>query len=364
MSTDVESYLPDVLPEATSFELVSSQPGNEQYLYSASSNTELIGYVTSGQGQGYGGPINVLVSWTTDGVITNILVSENQETPSWYNRLYTDDYFSQYIGREFSGDFILGQDIDGTTRATFSSRGIAQGVFDGRLLLAEHLGQPYTVEQEALKLGLPQYLLIIGIALVVVFRLLPGLKRLNWPRYLMLVYGLAVFGLLTTTMLSLINFIVFPLGFATSPLTNPSLYILVFGIIGLALLFGKNFWCFWICPFCALQEGAHFLGGSKKRPVTQRQLVLRNTRYFILWAVVMLVLILRQPQLAVFEPWNTIFAFEGDTTQWLLVLAVLGVGMFIYDFWCHYICPVGATMDIVLKIRMWTVNTFGRLLSR
>ncbi len=180
----------------------------------------------------------------------------------------------------------------------------------------------------------------------------------------MLAFGFIVFGIALSGMLSLINVVVFPMGYAPSPVTNLYLYVLVFGIIGLALIFAKNFWCFWICPFCAVQEGVHFIGGSKVRPVTRRQLALRNTRYFILWAVVMLVFIFRQPQLAVFEPWNTLFSLEGSVIQWLLVVVMLGIAIFIHDFWCHYLCPVGATMDVVLKIRAWFAGAFGRLTSR
>ena len=364
LSTDVDTYLPDIMPEATSFELVSSQVAEGRYLYTAVNQGASIGYVTAGQGQGYGGPIVVLVAWTLDGTITNIQVPEHQETPAWYNRLANADYFSQYIGRDFSSPFTLDEDINATTGATRSSAGVAKGVYEGRLLLADQLGQPYIGVKGQIKLGMPEVFLLIAIGLVVAFRMIPGLRKLRGPRYLMLIFGLGVFGVWLSAMLSLINFVVFPIGYAPSPVTNPFLYIMVVGIVGLAIIVGKNFWCFWICPFCALQEGAHFLGGSKIRPVTKRQLALRNTRYIILWAVVLLVLIFRQPQLAVFEPWNTVFSLEGSLSQWILVGAVIGIAFFIYDFWCHYICPVGAAMDIVLKLRTWAINTYGRLTAR
>jgi len=66
----------------------------------------------------------------------------------------------------------------------------------------------------------------------------------------------------------------------------------------------------------------------------------------------------------VFEPWNTVFSLQGNLSQWILLAATLGIGLFIYNFWCHYLCPVGATMDIVIKIRTWAVSTYGRLTAR
>lgn len=364
LSTDVEQYFSEVMPEATEYELISSVPSENQYLYSASANGSQIGYITTGQGQGYGGPVLVEVAWSDDGTILNVIAAEHKETEAWYGRLHEYEYFTQYIGKDFSAPFTLKEDIDGVSGATRSSSGVAQGVYNSRLLLAEHLGQPYVGPKEQIKFGTPEILLLVGLGLVLAFRLLPALRKLRWPRFVMLAFGFIVFGIMLSGMLSLINFVVFPIGYAPSPVTNLYLYLLVFGLIGLALIFAKNFWCFWICPFCAVQEGAHFLGGSKVRPVTRRQLMLRNTRYFLLWLIVIMVLIFRQPQLAVFEPWNTLFSLEGDVLSWLLVAFMLGIAMFVHDFWCHYLCPVGATMDIVLKIRAWFAGLFGRLQGR
>ena len=364
LKTDVANYLPDVMPKASAFELISSKPSDGEYLYSATANGTQIGYVTAGKGQGYGGPMVVMVAWTLDGTITNVQVPELKETPVWYARLAKQDYFSQYIGMTFSAPFTLGTDINAATGATRSSTGVAQGVYSGRLLLADHLGKPFVGPAQQFKIGREEIFLVLALALVVVFRTVPGLKQKRWPRYTMLLFGLAVFGVWLSAMLSLINFVVFPIGYAPSIFTYPFLYVMVFGILALALAVGKNFWCFWICPFAALQEGVHFLGGSQVRPVSRLQLTLRNSRYVILWAVVMLVFIFRQPQLAVFEPWNTVFSLQGNLSQWILLAATLGIGLFIYNFWCHYLCPVGATMDIVIKIRTWAVSTYGRLTAR
>lgn len=364
ISTDVEQYFPELVPDIIQTELVASQSSDNQYLYSVSAANTDVAYISTGQGQGYGGPLLVEVAWSADGTIIKVMVAENKETEAWYARLAENDYFSQFIGRTYSDPLTLGEDIDGVTSATRSSVGVAQGVYNSRLLLAEHLGQPYVGAKQTIRFGTPEILLLAGLGLVILFRMVPGFRRMRWTRPFMLAFGFFVFGVALSGMLSLINFIVFPIGFAPSLYTNLYLYIIVFGIIGLALIFGKNFWCFWICPFCAVQETAHFIGGSRNRPVTRRQLMLRNTRYFVLWAVVVLVLLFRQPQLAVFEPWNTLFALEGNTLQWLLVFSMIGIAMFIHDFWCHYLCPVGATMDIVLKIRAWFAGLFGRLSSR
>jgi len=362
---DVEPYLPEALPEAASFELLLSEPAEGSYLYVASdANDYQLGYVTATEGQGYGGPMTVMVTWSLEGTILSVQVPEHHDSPAWYGKLFEKEFFSQYIGRQYSQPLMLDEDIDVASGATHSSTGVATGVQAGRQLVSEQLGDPYPTLEEPIRFGTAEIMLLVGLGTVVGFRMLPTLRKRHWLRYFTLLFGFIVLGVWLSSPLSLVNFTIWPVGFAPSWQSNLFLYILVFGLVALAIFFAKNFWCFWLCPFAALQEGAHFMGGSRVRPITKRQLLLRNTRYVILWLVLLIVLIMRSPSLSVFEPWTTIFSLEGNAEQWLLVVVTLGVAMFIYDFWCHYLCPVGATMDIILKVRMWFVDGFGRLFAR
>ncbi len=219
------------------------------------------------------------------------------------------------------------------------------------------------METDGISIGTNEILLIAALIVVVIFRMVPLFQRFAWLRYITLAFGLGVFGFWLVRPLSLVNFTMWTTGVFPSFETHLFIYILVFGVVGLALVFGKNFWCFWICPFNAIQETAHLIGGRKVRPIGKLQLRLRNTRYFILWLVLLLVLVLQKPSLSVFEPWNNIFSQRGSVVEWTLVAATLGLAIVIYDFWCHYTCPVGAIMDGVLGLRRWFVNTIGGLAS-
>ena len=309
-------------------------------------------------------PDLVVVAWSNTGTILNLQMVATKDTPAYYTKLYSSGYFNQYIGRSFTEPFQVKTDINAASGATRSSDGVAAGVRAGRTLLSAQLGQPIAEATPQIQFGKDEILLLIGIGLVFMFRMIPAFRRMSWPRPVMLVYGLLVFGIILTIPLSLVNFMVFLVGFQPAWQTNIELYILVFGLVGLALVFAKNFWCFWICPFVALQEGMHFVGNPKPRPITKRQLFFRNTRFVILWGAVMLVLIFRSPAISVYEPWNTIFSLKGDLSQWLLVVGTLGTSIFIYNFWCHYLCPVGAMMDIVLKIRMLAASGLRRLTGK
>lgn len=364
-STDVEPYLSEAYPEASSFLLLNSAAVDENYLYAAlDSNEDTSVYVSASQAQGYGGPITVLVTWTLDGFIQDVYVAAHNDTPSWFDKLGESEFYSQYIGREYSQPLLLNDDIDAVSGATYSSIGVSGAVAMGRLMMAEQLGDPYPVTEVPIKFGINEIVLLAGLGAVVTIRTFPPLRRRPSLRYLTLAVGLLILGVWLSTPLSLINFAIWPVGFAPSWQINIYLYILVFGIVGLSLIFAKNFWCFWMCPFAAIQEGAHFLGGGRVRPITKRQLLLRNTRYVLLWLVLMVVLVSHSPSVSGFEPWHTIFSLKGNPVQWLLVVVTIGIAMFVYDFWCHFLCPVGAMMDIVLKIRRWFVSVGQRVFAR
>jgi len=212
------------------------------------------------------------------------------------------------------------------------------------------------VETNGISIGTNEILLIAALVVVMLFRMVPFFKRFGWLRYITLAFGLGVFGFWLARPLSLINFTQFTTGVFPSLETHLFIYILVFGVVGLALIFGKNLWCFWICPFNAMQEVAHNIGLRKVRPIGKLQLSLRNTRYFILWGVLLLVLVLQKPVISSFEPWGTVFSQRGSIIEWTLVGASLGMAIVVYDFWCHYMCPVGAVMDAVLGFRRWIVG--------
>jgi polyferredoxin len=73
-----------------------------------------------------------------------------------------------------------------------------------------------------------------------------------------------------------------------------------------------------------------------------------------------LVLLLNNPTVSLFEPWNALFSLKGDALQWVLVILTLAVAFFNYNFWCYYLCPVGATMDIILKVRREVTHSWGK----
>lgn len=354
-----EEFLPEAMPEAATFKSLQTSGGATLYLVRDAAGTEL-GYITASEGPGYGGPLKVLVNWTPDGIITGVKVPDHHEDLPWWNVLIKQDFFGQYVGRSYSEPLQLFEDIDATTGSTVSCNGVAVGVRNGRLVMAQYLGQPYTGPSDPIIIGRPELTVALGLLAVVLARTLPGLRRRAWPRVITLIYGFVVLGVWLAIPLSLTNIASWLVGYAPHLQTFFVMYIIVFGVIGLALIFGKNFYCFWLCPYVAVQELLYAIFRIRIQPAGKWFKILRNARYILLFIALFLVLALRNPSVSVFEPWNVLFSLKGTTDQWVLMFFALGVAIFIYDFWCHYLCPVGAVMDVILKGRRGVIGLWQK----
>ncbi len=348
---DVESYISQIAG-TSDFQLLNFESAGNSYLYSVNNETgSPTSYITVSDGYGYGGFMTVGINWSLDGTITYLDIMKHRDDPPWINKLYARGFFEQYIDRQFNESLILGDDIDAVTSATISSNGVASAVQNGRRILANQLGESFPVPEQSISFGLPEILLILCLGGVVTIRSIPKLHRSKWPRYIMLLIGFAILGVWLTIPLSLTNFATWLTGSPPNIATSLIFYILVFGVLGLAFIFGKNFYCFWICPFAGIQEVTYKIGRGGIKPVGYWHQVLRKFRYVLLWLAVFLSLLLLTPNLSVFEPWGTLFSQSGTPIQWVLLFATITLSFFVYNIWCNYICPVGAVMDITLQVR-------------
>ncbi|MGI2336036.1 MAG: 4Fe-4S binding protein [Dehalogenimonas sp.] len=357
--TGYEQFLPGAMPEADTFSAVRSGGGATIYAARDTEGQE-IGYITASEGPGYGGPMVVLVNWTLDGTITAVNIPQHHEDLPWWRALEGNDFFEQYVGRSFSEPLRLFEDIDNVTGSTVSSNGVAIGLRIGRGIMASHLGQPYTGPGDPINFGWPEIAVIFGILSVVLLRLTPRLRRYTWLRNYSLAYGLFVFGIWLSVPLSLTNIASWLIGYSPHLETFIIIYIVVFGFLGLAVLLGKNFYCFWLCPYVAVQEFIHTVFRMRIQPDVKWFKYFRNTRYVLLFIALLLVLALKNPSVSVFEPWNVLFSLKGTQDQWVLMFFALAGSMFVYDFWCHYLCPIGAVMDIILKIRRGIIEKWSK----
>lgn len=118
----------ELLPEAegkfTQVEGVSVE--NVSDVYAADNGT---GWVVTSSAKGYGGTITVMTSFTPDGAIKQVKVTEAQETPGFGSKVAaTPSYWERYFGKSAEKALVLNQDIDAETGATISSKAMLRAV--------------------------------------------------------------------------------------------------------------------------------------------------------------------------------------------------------------------------------------------
>jgi hypothetical protein len=356
----VEKYLAPRLPHATKFQLVCFDSGEKLCLFEGRDNRNgLVGYVAAVEGRGYGGPMTVVVGWSKEGSLLALSVPKHKEDAPWFRILENRGFLNQYVGKKDTDPLELGKDIDSVSGATTSSYGVAEGVLKARELVARQLGHAIPARvSPGVRLGLAETLVLLGFAWVVVMRTWRLFAGKRWRRAPSLVLGFLVLGIWLGQPLSLVNFTAWLVGYPPPFYNNVLLYVLVFGTIGLAVVLGKNFYCFWLCPFAAVQEGTHLLTASKIQPTESCRKRLAGSRYLLLWLALLVAFMFRTPSFTVYEPWTALFTLKGTELQWVLVAVVLVGAMLVHNVWCTYLCPVGALLEILLKARSRVTSLF------
>jgi len=142
-------------------------------------------------------------------------------------------------------------------------------------------------------------------------------------------------------------------------LLDPIIFILwIYTFISL-FLWGRGLYCGWLCPFGALQELLGWL--ALKLRIKQRRIPDRWHRRFILLKYPLLIGLVGSAfmsltlaeQLAEVEPFKTSMTllFVRHWPFVLYALVLLGLGMVVHKFYCRYLCPLGAGLAIIGKLR-------------
>jgi len=313
---------------------------NDAMFRTVGSEDQVLGYVATATASGYGGPVQVAVAVTTEGIIESLAVVEHRETPSFVERVKREKLLDQLVGKKYSDPVSLDADVDAVSGATFTSRALTRSVAQSvRSVASSQLSLEVPAARKGIVFGLPEIVLIALFATAVVQRRFLKGKQRRVVRWITMIVGLVSLGFVFNSPFVLTHINMVLLGYWPDWRTHIYWYILIGGLLMFKARRDWNVYCYDFCPFGAAQDVIGLIGGAKPRRVEWKGLLLWLQRALVVLAI-SLALIYRNPSFTSFEVFGTMFKLTGSNFQFVLLAIVVLLSLFLYRPWCRYLCPL------------------------
>jgi len=320
--------------------------------------------VVMGEGNGFGGPLmlGIRAERSAKGVRSQeIVVLSHRESPAYLKRLQKRNFFRQFINKDVTDNFILGDDIDAVSGATVSSEGFAEAIRQALHTGAvEHLGMEPTWSEPEWHLSHNEYILVALFALAF-FGVYRRDKVAKLARLLVTVGTLVFVGFYANVSISLGSLAGIVMGYVPAFTQQPLWWIMMVGALGSILFLGRNIYCHQICPFSVIQDLLQKISGIRLRIKPTMKRKARAVIFFLSWIALILIFLSTHPALGSYEPFSMMFSLEGMGIQWYILPASLLGSFFIPGFWCRLFCPVGLYLNEMVRIRR---NIRNKLFSK
>ncbi len=342
----------ELLPGTTSCRTI--EPGMYEGIREEQDGSQtVIGWERVADAPGYAGSVQVLVGVNPAGQITGVKVVNQTETPSFYARIEDTEFTGNFANMVVTSPFQIGEDIDAVSRATITSRAITQAVQAASYTLAEQrLGLQVAREQKPIIFGLPEITLIALYAAAYIGHR-RNFKHKKLVRWATMITGMVILGFVSNGPLTIAHFNSLLMGFWPDWQSNLYWFLLLGGILFVVTADNKNPYCQWFCPFGAAQECLGALGRAKYIHPQRGRTALKWIQRILALSAIMLALVLRNPGISSYEVFGTLFAFNGASVQWVVLVIILLMSMFIRRPWCNFLCPIDPIVDFIHAVRRW-----------
>ena len=144
-------------------------------------------------------------------------------------------------------------------------------------------------------------------------------------------------------------------------MVEPLVFILTAFVFVLLFLWGRAIFCGWLCPFGALQELLNKVAVALKVPQLRIPDALQERLFAVKYVIFLALLVLTffAYDLAIagstIEPFKTaiVLRFDAPAAAVAWAVALLAAGLFVERFYCRFLCPLGAGLAILGRVRMF-----------
>lgn len=356
--SEIEPSLQQAYPSGVRFDQLD--PGAFAVFADAAAE-DLIGYVGTGEANGYGGPMRLAVGVNLNGDVVGLAVIKHRETPAWFDKVMGSGFVETLLQKNYLDPFQLDSDLDGVTSATYTSRAIADSVRIASRAVAENQLGLEAPPKPTTKIvfGIPEITLLALFA-IGYFGKQSSFKYKNQLRWASLITGMVVLGFMYNSPLTLAYINKLLMGFWPEWQTNLYWYILIGGILFVFTVDNKNPYCQWFCPFGASQECMGVIGNAKVVSPGKHRVWMKWTLRTVVWFSIVVALLTRSPGLTSYEIFGTLFSLLGNNIQFILLGIVLVASIFIKRPWCTYLCPIGPVDAFIRMARKWVMEQWRK----
>ncbi|MFH1771764.1 MAG: FMN-binding protein [Candidatus Omnitrophota bacterium] len=301
---------------------------------------------------GFGGEINLKITFDSEGKIKQIKALEHNETSCYVADM--NAYLAQFKGKSLLKGG-LEKNIDAISGATITSQAVIEITNKTgsalEAILNEQPGSKEGFKSTAYNINFinltPSIFLIVFTFLAVMLYIFPHPKVVR-KIYLILIVFMS--GVVFNTVFSSFNLGRLLTGiFPKTSISIP--FLLLFLPVSLSIFLG-NLWCGWLCPYGALQELFN-IKKTNNQISSSISVKARYFKYILLSFFLIGVVFTNNPSFFGHEP---LLVFFKDTVNFsvikILSLVALIFSLFFLRFWCRYFCVCGAFLSLFNKLTL------------
>lgn len=322
------------------------------FIFSATEKKQNTLYMGLGYAKAYEGPIACVLITDSLSRIIDLRIISHSETPSYFNKVIRAKFTEFYMNKSILEILQSENKPDAISGATYTSLGIKNSVAEAVSSLAKEVFDiplPPKVKT-TFQISFLDVLILVFFVAVILGRKLKA-KTKQWVRYIMISISVVTLGFSYNFHLSISRFNSLILGYWPDIHFHLAWYILVFGVILLTVINGKNPYCHWFCPFGAVQEGIGKIGRARFTLSRKYRNVFIWIPRVLAWLAVVIVLIYKNPGLTSYEVFGKFFTLTGSDLLFVLTLISLVFSLIIKQPWCSYLCPVPPVIDYIIYVR-------------